>query len=62
MLSKVKISGNGNSLLNLVETEFYEVGASRRHDYFGLSISRALLFSRGDPCILSRPPLDENLL
>jgi len=33
MFSKVKVSDNANSLLNLVGTKFYKVRASHRYDF-----------------------------
>ena len=37
MFSKVRIGDNANSLLNLVETNIYEVGTSRHHNCVGFS-------------------------
>ena len=55
MFSKVKVSDYALSLTNLVGIKFYKVGASHRYDFiwiFRLSISRALLLSPSDACIL----------
>jgi len=51
VFSKVKVSDNANSLLNVVGTKFYKEGASYRYDFiwiFRLSISRPLLLSPND--------------